>query len=330
MQGRRLAVLGGGIVAAGALAWVGWAIERTAAARLRASEAELVEAGLSMPVDAEHHVIAMSDGGRIHVVEHGSGPPVVLVHGVTLSCAIWAPLMRILGSTNRVLALDLRGHGVSTTGEAGMTFDRQAEDLHEVLSALNVANAVLVGHSMGGMISQVLLGRHDGDGRVAAFIALSTTTGPLSTNRVGRRMAGSVTAVARGTLRRSASHASSIYPGEDLATWLTRMSFGADPDAPAVELARAQTQSLSPTVLVELLEPLLRFDGTEDCRRITVRTTVVVGTRDLLTPPRLAVSLAAAIPDAELVRIADVGHMIMLEDCAALADLIDAATPVGS
>ena len=44
MQGRRLAVLGGGIVAAGALAWVGWAIERTAAARLRASEAELVEA----------------------------------------------------------------------------------------------------------------------------------------------------------------------------------------------------------------------------------------------------------------------------------------------
>ena len=330
MRHRRAVVLGGGMVVAGTVAWAGWAIERSAAARLRATEADLIEAGLSMPADAEHHFLSTSDGGRIHVVEHGSGPPVVLVHGVTLSCAIWAPILRLLSASHRVLAVDLRGHGASTAGEAGMAFTRQADDLVEVLSALDVHEAVLVGHSMGGMISQVLLGREGGQARVAAFVALSTTTGPLSSSGAGRRMAGLVTAVAQRTLHRRISHGSSIYPGEDAATWLTRLSFGADPGAPAVELARAQTQSLSPTILAELLEPLLHFDGTEDCARIAVPTTVVVGTRDLLTPPRLAVSLTSAIPGAELVRISEVGHMIMLEDSVALVDLIEVATLVPS
>ena len=106
---------------------------------------------------------------------------------------------------------------------------------------------------------------------------------------------------------------------------MTRLSFGADPGAPVVELARSQTQSLSPTILAELLEPLLAFDGSEDCHRITVPTTVVVGSRDLLTPPRLAAKLSAAIEGSELVRISKAGHMIMLEDPNALADLIEAA-----
>ena len=325
MQRRRAAAIGSGILAAGALAWAGWAIERSAAARLRADEADLIDAGLGLPADAEHHFVATSDGGRIHVVEHGSGPPVVLVHGVTLSGAIWAPMLRLLGSTNRVLAVDLRGHGASTAGPDGMGFDRQADDLLEVLEALDVEGAVLVGHSMGGMISQVLLGRREGFQPVASFVALSTTTGPLSTSRAGRRMSASVTAIARRTLHRRIHHGSSIFPGEDAATWLTRLSFGADPGAPVVELARSQTQSLSPTILAELLEPLLAFDGSEDCHRITVPTTVVVGSRDLLTPPRLAAKLSAAIEGSELVRISKAGHMIMLEDPDALADLIEAA-----
>jgi len=326
MQRRRAAVLGGGVAAAGALAWTGWAVERSAAARLRAGEDELIEAGLSIPADAQHHFIAMSDGGRIHVVEVGRGPVVVLVHGVTLSSTIWAAMLRLLAPTYRVLAVDLRGHGASTAGDSGMGFDRQAEDLRDVLSALSVADAVLVGHSMGGMISQVLLGDAERPVPVKAFVALSTTTGPLSTSRAGRRMATSLTAVARRTLHRRIHHGSSVFPGEDAATWLTRLSFGAHAEAPAVELARAQTQSLSPTILAELLEPLLHFDGTEACGRITTPTTVVVGTRDLLTPPRLARRLAAAIPAAQLIPISKMGHMMMLEGPHALCGLIDAAS----
>lgn len=313
-------------MAAGALAWAGWAVERSAAARLRADEAELVEAGLSLPAEAQHSFVTTSDGGRLHVVEVGEGPPVVLVHGITLSSAIWAPMLRRLATTNRVLAVDLRGHGASVAGDGGMGFERQADDLLEVLAELDVADAVLVGHSMGGMISQVLLGRPGRPAPVASFVALSTTAGPLSTSRAGRRMASSVTAVARRTLHRRIHHGSSIFPGEDAATWLTRLSFGARPEAPAVELARAQTQSLSPTILAELLGPLLHFDGTAACGRITTPTTVVVGSRDLLTPPRLARRLATAIPESELVRISTVGHMIMLEDPEALADLVEAAS----
>ena len=58
-----------------------------------------------------HHDVDVDDGGRIHVVERGQGPPVVLLHGFMLSSALWAHQLRDLADHHRVIALDLRGHG---------------------------------------------------------------------------------------------------------------------------------------------------------------------------------------------------------------------------
>ncbi|MGH9045689.1 MAG: hypothetical protein ACRDVW_00055, partial [Acidimicrobiales bacterium] len=54
-----------------------YVLERALAGRWRASEEELSAAGLWMPSDAEHHFVTTDDGGRIHIVEAGHGPPVV-------------------------------------------------------------------------------------------------------------------------------------------------------------------------------------------------------------------------------------------------------------
>ena len=180
---------------------------------------------------------------------------------------------------------------------------------------------------MGGMVGQALLGGDSGlgDGRVAAFVALSTSSGPLPSTRFGRRRAAMANAVAQRSLHRRIRHGSSLFPGEDAATWMTRLSFGAGAEPPAVELARSQTQSLSPTIAAEVIEPLLHFDGAEACARISVPTTVVVGSRDLLTPPRMARKLARLLPGSELIELAGLGHMVMLEDPDALADIVDDA-----
>jgi pimeloyl-ACP methyl ester carboxylesterase len=324
MRRRRLALVAGGLGAAGALAWGAWATERTAAARLRASEAGIVEAGLAMPADVEHHFVTTSDGARLHVVAAGEGPPVLLVHGVTLSSAIFAPLLRELRTTNRVLCLDLRGHGASSTGEGALDFERQADDLAEVIDALGASGCTLVGHSMGGMIAQVLLarGRTALDGRVGRFVALDTSTGPLSTSAARKRFGQPLERLAGAALTRSSERGTSLFPGEDAAVWLTRASFGSTPGAAAVELARSQTQSMAPRTMAGLLGPLAAFDSRPLLESIDVPTTVVVGSRDLLTPPRQARRLAAGIPGADLVVIKGAGHMVMLEATEALADVI--------
>jgi pimeloyl-ACP methyl ester carboxylesterase len=71
--------------------------------------------------------------------------------------------------------------------------------------------------------------------------------------------------------------------------------------------------SMSPLAIAGLLGPLLAFDRHRELGRITVPTRVVVGSRDLLTPPRLARVMAVGIPDATLTVYPGCGHMVMLE-----------------
>ena len=134
-----------------------------------------------LPADVVDHVVTVGDGGKIHVVERGQGPPVVLVHGVTLGVAVWAPqLRRLADQGHRVIAVGQRGHGRSSAGEGGYSLERLADDLHEVLEALDVTGAVLVGHSMGGMVAQLAaLRKPDEFGRhVAGLVLLATSAGP--------------------------------------------------------------------------------------------------------------------------------------------------------
>ena len=70
--------------AVGAAAGTAYAVQRMATRRWQVGEHELIAAGRTLPPDLEHHFVPVDDGGRIHAVERGSGPPIVLVHGITL------------------------------------------------------------------------------------------------------------------------------------------------------------------------------------------------------------------------------------------------------
>lgn len=84
----------------------------------------------------------------------GSGPVVVLVHGITESRETWRPLIAPLSATNTVVAVDLRGHGMSPTGDA---YDplTLATDVRETLLATGLPDtdsALMIGHSLGGVV----------------------------------------------------------------------------------------------------------------------------------------------------------------------------------
>jgi pimeloyl-ACP methyl ester carboxylesterase len=116
---------------------------------------------LSREPDGIEEFIHSDDGARLHSVSKGSGTPVVLVHGLSISLLEWNILWPLLADgRHRVIAFDLRGHGKSTVGSDGMTSAAMARDIARVLEHYNVDNGVLVGHSLGGFVSTVFLTDH--------------------------------------------------------------------------------------------------------------------------------------------------------------------------
>lgn len=120
--------------------------------RIREAERELF-ANLGVEVDESMHRLSRS-GVRVRMLSHGSGPSVVLLHGVALSAAVWAPLFVALPNL-RLHAVDLPGHGLSDP----MTFTRgtvrqQARGfVEDILDALELDAAPVVAHSLGGMFA---------------------------------------------------------------------------------------------------------------------------------------------------------------------------------
>ncbi len=95
-----------------------------------------------------------ANGIQFHYWQSGSGPPVVMTHGLGGNLAGWhLTLVPELQSHYRVTTYDLRGHGRTDAPETGYTNRNMAEDLRGVMDALGIDRAHLVGHSWGGDIS---------------------------------------------------------------------------------------------------------------------------------------------------------------------------------
>ncbi len=90
-----------------------------------------------------------------HVESHGSGKPLVLLHGFTGSSANWAAQVGFLADHFRVVTVDLLGHGATNapTDPARYAIDRQAADILGILDMLEVERAHLLGYSMGGRLA---------------------------------------------------------------------------------------------------------------------------------------------------------------------------------
>src|SRR4051794_2011100 len=133
-----------------------------------------------LPDDTVSHSFPMDDGGVINVIERGAGRPLVLLHGITLTSEVWTYQLHDLADRFRVIALDQRGHGRSTDGEAGLVLRRLGADLATVLAHMDLCDAVVVGHSMGGMVLQQFAVDHPDvvHQRVSGIVLLSTTSRP--------------------------------------------------------------------------------------------------------------------------------------------------------
>ncbi len=117
--------------------------------------------------------IKMNDGTEIYYKDWGSGQPVVFSHGWPLSADAFEDQMFFLASRGyRCIAHDRRGHGRSSQPWTGNDMDTYADDLAALTEALNLRDAIHVGHSTGGGEVARYIGRH-GTRRVAKAVLIS-------------------------------------------------------------------------------------------------------------------------------------------------------------
>src|ERR1700716_3717992 len=88
---------------------------------------------------------------ELYYEDHGSGEPVILIHGYPLSGAAWEKQVpALLDARHRVITYDRRGFGKSSQPTVGYNYDTFAEDLHKLVTRLKLRDFNLVGFSMGG------------------------------------------------------------------------------------------------------------------------------------------------------------------------------------
>ncbi|MCK7625220.1 alpha/beta hydrolase [Streptomyces sp. RS10V-4] len=117
--------------------------------------------------------VTTRDGVRLHYKDWGTGRPVVFLHGWPLNADAWDDQMAcVAGHGYRGIAHDRRGHGRSEQPWDGYDFDTFADDLADLITALDLREVTLVAHSMGGGELARYIGRH-GTARLRGAVLLS-------------------------------------------------------------------------------------------------------------------------------------------------------------
>ncbi len=295
-----------------------------ARARRRWSRAEDPTSGrpLLLPLGDEVSV-RTADGANIAALDMGDRhlPTVVLAHGWTADRRVWATVaQRLLDSGHRVVIYDQRGHGGSTVGTDGLTIEALADDLRSVLEATDARDAVLAGHSMGGMTVQMFAVRHKDvlAERAASLVLISTAASRVSYSdaytRTLIRLMGSA-----GVQR--------VMALDAVGPFLVRSSHGRGISLTALDATRATWLATPPEVRAGFLPALAALDLTVDLPSITAPTVVVCGSRDTLLPLSRSRAIAGLIPGARLSIFEGAGHQLPFETPDRLADILAAEAP---
>ncbi len=226
--------------------------------------------------------VTTRDGAEIFFKDWGgNGPPVVFSHGWPLNADVWDDQMNLVAENGyRGIAADRRGHGRSTQTWHGNDMDTYADDLAQVMEALDLRDATLVGHSTGGGEVARYIGRH-GTSRVGKAVLLSAVP-PLMLKTAGNPEGTPIDVFdgIRDGIRKERSQffedlaetffganraGNNVTQGNKDAFWLMSMQLGVKG---ALDCVRAFSET----------------DFTEDLKRFDVPTLVIHGDDDQIVP----------------------------------------------
>ena len=259
--------------------------------------------------------VLTDDGASLHVVDCGTGPTILFVHGLSLDSRSWYHQFDDLADRFRVVAVDLRGHGRSTVGTTGIGPGRFAADLATVIEQLELRDVVLVGHSIGGTVVGQLcvdnpqLVRE----RVAGLVFVGTFAAAVAGEGLFRERVSPTLVRASARMRvRDTTSARVVSSG--MGYLVARSTFGPRPHAVTVRFIQQLSAGVAPSVIAAAAVGNLSYDARAALAELDVPSLVIRGAHDPLATRRSVAQLQSALRDAETVVFDDCGHAPMLED----------------
>ncbi|HXV07416.1 MAG TPA: alpha/beta hydrolase [Burkholderiales bacterium] len=229
----------------------------------------------------------------------GARPAVVFIHGAEHDHCVWVLQSRYLAHHGRsVLAVDLPGHG-RTAGPPLASVEALADWIVALLNAAGAPKAALVGHSMGSLIAVECAARHP---ERISKIALVGTAFPM-------RVAPELLEATR-----------SAEPlAQDMVNIWSHSSYAQYPSNPGPgfwvmgENLRLMQRQKPGVMHVDFAACNAYANGVQAAAQVVCPALLVLGKRDIMTPPRATAELTAALRDARVVEIPGTGHALMAE-----------------
>ena len=231
----------------------------------------------------------------------GQGPAVVLIHGVGLNKEMWGAQFVGLAPHYQVIAYDMLGHGSSPRPASGADLHDYAEQLLELLDHLQIAQATVIGFSMGGLVARAFALQYPA--RTQRLVVLNSVF-----NRSAEQRAG-----VRERTAQAAEHGPDANAEAALTRWFSHEYQAANPAQIAAlrqTLACNDPQGYLTTYGLFASEDM---HGAADLHRIEVPTLIATGELDPGSTPQMARELAARIPGAQVVVLDEQRHMMPVE-----------------
>jgi pimeloyl-ACP methyl ester carboxylesterase len=239
------------------------------------------------------------DGVRIHFLDAGTGPTLMLLHAFPLSGEMFRPQIDALSARFRLLVPDFRGFGQSDVGPLEVnTMGTFAADVLAVLDAAEAKTAVVGGVSMGGYVTMALLGSAERrlKGLVLADTHARTDDEPTRTRREQ---------TAREVLDKGLGHLAQQMTARLLSTEA--------PPSVVTEVQRLILENSPAGAAAAARGMAQRPDSRQALAHFPRPALVVYGQQDAITSREQHEELAALIPSSQLVAIPKAGHLANLE-----------------
>jgi pimeloyl-ACP methyl ester carboxylesterase len=239
---------------------------------------------------------------QFNVEDRGSGTTLLLIHGFPLNLEMWRPQIEFFSNQHRVIAIDLRGHGLTPPTTGPYSMDLLADDCAAVLAALGVHDPVVVcGFSMGGYISFALYRRHP---ELFSGLILTATR------------AGADTDQARANREKAIAGTKELGAQPVLDTMLKSLlapeTYQSNPDL-VKNVADILSRSTGEGIVSALEGMKERADSTGLLKQIKVPTLIFHGADDQIISLGESETMESGIPNSRLEVVTHAGHLLNME-----------------